>query len=256
MKKIGACSVAFAIFALVIAKSVSADGISFEEWQKIEASLRPAVMVDEEEQYFEIEPIFDDVQSVVGYQVPTQTLEFQHGDSIRSENGFLSFFDPVITAAIGVVDVGTPSSFAVAVASPLAPPITVPAVGLLSIAGSFADGASDGGSATPWLTPRIAQATVEGTGVADAGAGTAFASPIDTYGPFSVPYNFDCTTLGDGQCDSFDLQISFTGSGGNDAFSFTARHEINPIPEPSTFLFSTIAYLMLGFMNWRKCRGA
>jgi hypothetical protein len=202
-----------------------------EFWGTVTA---PTATVDGEEQAFNIVPIFDEVNTgVIGYLVPAQTLNFAGGDEVSTNGTSFTLFDPVITLAGGVVDFGAPSNFTFMSASPLAPPITTLATGLLTISGSFADGASDGGSWAPFAYPLIAQATIENSGVADAGPAAVFATPGDVYGPFNVPYNFDCTALGDGQCDSFDVQVSFTGSGGNDAFSFTARHEIN-VPEPTT----------------------
>lgn len=187
---------------------------------------------------FDYEPIFsdDENEGIIGFKNKgNQTLTFDNGDTVYSP-GFQALFDPVLTTAIGVVDFGAPSSFAVAVASPLSPAITIPAVGRLDISGSFMDGDNDGGSADPFLTTLIAQATIEGVGVADAGPAAIFNTPSDIYGPFSSTYNFDCTLLPDGQCDSFDITISFTGSGGGDSYAFTARHEVNPVPEPATIL--------------------
>ena len=55
-------------------------------------------------------------------------------------------FDPVITMGVGFVDSGAPSIFTFGVSSPLAPTITGTASYKLDLSGSFADGASDGGS--------------------------------------------------------------------------------------------------------------
>jgi hypothetical protein len=191
------------------------------------------VEVDGVTKQFNIVPIIEPGTGglVIGYRVPKGQVIAFGDDTVESlDDSFQALFDPVITTAIGVVDNGTPTSFAVAAFAPLAPPITGLAAGTLSISGGFVDGAADGGSATPWFIPLIAQATIEGAGVANAGPAAAFSSPSDTYGPYNVAYNFDCSALGDGQCDSFDLTIAFTGSGGNDTFSFTARHEIVPVP--------------------------
>ena len=228
---------------LLAYQSANAVGISLQEFQAMEGDLAPTVEVDGETKQLTIVPIIEPGTGglVVGFRVPQgQRIAFEGATVQTLDDSFQALFDPVITSAIGVVDFGAPSSFAVAVAAPLSPPITTKAVGSLSISGSFADGAADGGSATPWLTPGIAQATIEGTGVADAGPAAVFSSPADVYGPYTVNYNYDCTALPDGQCDSFDLQIAFTGSGGNDAISFTARHEINAVPVPAAvWLFAS-----------------
>jgi hypothetical protein len=199
---------------------------------------------------FDTTPIYSDdgKEGIIGFKNEgNQILTFDNGDTVYSP-GFQSLFDPVINASIGVVDNGAPSGFSFTFVAPLAPSINLPAVGRLDIEGSFADGASDGGSATPLFTSAIAQATIEGSGVADAGPAATFNPGVDVYGPFSSTYNFDCTLLPDGQCDSFDLQISFTGSGGGDSYSFSARHEINPVPEPATLFLLGSGFLgLMGF---------
>jgi hypothetical protein len=252
MKRTAVFLVAFAFVGLVVVGSASATPITLEEFEKTVTA--PTATVDGETQSFAIRPIFDEdvneeieEELVIGYVVPEQTLFFAGGDEVFSDGAFFTLFDPVITAAIGVVDFGAASSFAVAVAAPLAPPIAGLATGSLSISGSFAG--TGGGSADPFLTPGIAQATIEGTGVADAGPAAVFVSPSDTYGPFTVPYNVDCANFG-GTCDSFDLQISFTGSGGNDAISFTAIHTLDPapIPEPATFVLLGLGLLGTAFV--------
>ena len=245
---------------LIAASSASAIGITLQEFQAMRDTLAPTVEVDGETRQLTIVPIIEPGTGglVVGYRVPRgQRIAF--GDATNGAtvetlgDSTQALFDPVITTAIGFVDSGAPSSFTVGMAAPLVPPITTMAVGSLSISGSFADGAANGGGATPFATPLIAQATIEGAGVADAGPMAVFSTPSDVYGPYTVNYNFDCTALGDGQCDSFDLQVSFTGSGGDDAISFTARHEINPIPvPPAVWLFGSGLLGMVGIARRRN----
>ena len=243
MKKNVLLNTACAFVGLSAAGLASATGITLQEFESMRDSLEPIVEVDGKTQRLTIVPTIEPGTGglVVGYRVPKgQMIRFDGATVETLSDSFQALFDPVITSAIGVVDFGAPSSFAVSVAAPLSPPITTKAVGSLSVSGSFADGAADGGSATPWLTSGIAQATIEGTGVADAGPAAVFSTPADVYGPYTVNYNYDCTALPDGQCDSFDLQIAFTGSGGNDAISFTARHEINAVPVPAAvWLFAS-----------------
>ena len=232
-----------AFVGLIAASLASATGITPQEFQAMIGDLAPTVEVDGETKQLRIVPTIDSGASglVVGYRVPQGQLIAFGGATVETlDDSFQVLFDPVITAAIGITDFGAPSSVTLAVAAPLSPPIPTEAVGSLSISGSFADGAADGGSADPFATPLIAQATIEGTGVADAGPSAVFSTPADGYGPYTVNYNYDCSALGDGQCDSFDLQVSFTGSGGDDAISFTARHEINAIPVPAAvWLFAS-----------------
>lgn len=251
MKRANGFFVAIAFVGLVIGGSANAAPIA-------DYAFQIPVMVTEgsfsQTLNFDFAPIFSDSgkEGIIGFRLAgegNQTLTFDNGDTVYS-TGLQALFDPVITAAIGVVDFGEPSSFAVAVAAPLSPPITTAAVGSLTISGSFVDAGGDGGSATPFLSPKIAQATIEGVGVADAGPAVNFATPGDTYGPFSAFYNYDCTLLPDGQCDSFDLQIAFTGSGGGDSISFTARHEITPVPIPSTMLLFGTG--LIGLARFRR----
>lgn len=259
MKKGVLLNAVCAFVGLIAASLASATGITPAEFEAIKDTIAPTATVDGVTQQFQIVPIIEPGTSglVIGYRVPIgQVIAFGNDTVETLDDTFQTLFDPVITAAFGVVDFGAPSSFAVLVAAPLAPPITIPAVGQLSISGSFADGAADGGSATPFLTPGIAQATIEGAGVADAGPAAVFAAPSDVYGPHTVNYNFDCSALGDGQCDSFDLLVSFTGSGGSDAISFTARHEITPVPLPAALPLFVSALFGLGAIARRKRKPA
>jgi hypothetical protein len=244
-----------AFVGLIAASSASAAGITRAEFQAMKDDFAPIVQVDGETKQLTIVPIIEPGTGglVVGYRVPRRKYVFDGGTVQTLDDSTQALFDPVITNAVGFTDSGTPSNFTFALGANLIPPITTVAVGSLSISGSFADGAADGGGATPFATSLIAQATIEGAGVADAGPTAVFSSPSDVYGPYTVNYNFDCTTLGDGQCDSFDLQVSFTGSGGDDAISFTARHEINPIPvPPAVWLFGSGLLGMVGIARRRN----
>ena len=159
-----------------------------------------------------------------------EKLVFSGGDEV-TVHYVRGMFDPILVAAISVIDFGAASSFAVAVAAPLNPPLDGDSVlSVCEIAGTLADGSipQDGVSVAPYLTDLLTQCTIEGGGILD--AGPAFSSPlgITTYpsggGAVSASTHWDCSLLPDGTCDSFDILISFTGSGGNDGLSFVARH--------------------------------
>jgi hypothetical protein len=259
MKRRVLLSMVCASGSLIAPSLASAIAITEVEWNLMKDNWAPEVTVDGETKQLAIVPVIEPGTTlVVGYRLPRgQSIAFgdpTDGATVTTfDDSIQALFDPVITSAIGFVDYGAPSSISLSVAAPLAPPITTVATGSLSISGSFADGAADGGSATPFGTSLIAQATIEGIGVADAGPAAVFSSPADVYGPHTVNYKFDCTALGDGQCDSFDLQVSFTGSGGDDAISFTARHEINPIPVPAAvWLFGSGLLGMVGIARRKK----
>lgn len=94
----------------------------------------------------------------------------------------------------------------------------------------------------------IGQATIEASGALDVGPA---ASGSGAYGPFNQSTVVNASSFG-GTIDSFDLLVSFTGSGGNDEFSFTAIHEItaSQIPEPSAI--TLLASGLLGMLAFRK----
>jgi hypothetical protein len=258
MKRAAIFLLAFAFVGLMVVGPAKATPINGNNdlfaVSELETFSAEVTVDNEPSQFFDLVPIFADNGpssmattqvngGIIGFQLeePGQTLQFD-GGSVTANNIF-GLFDPTINAAIGVVDFGTPSSFAVAVVSPLVPPLTGKAQVQLDLSGSFVDGDPlDGGSATPFLTPGIAQATVEGIAVADTGPAAVFASPSDLYGPFQALNLIDCAAFG-GTCDSFDLLISFTGSGGQDSISFTAAHRLNSVPEPAVLTLLGIGLL-------------
>jgi hypothetical protein len=234
MKRATGFLAALAFVVLVIVGSANALPITSDSF------LIPVTVTEEsfsQTLNFDATPIYSDDgnEGIIGFKNEgIQTLTFDNGDTVYSP-GFQALFDPVLTLSVAATDFGAPSTFGFAIISPLSPPITTPAIGRLDIAGSFADGADDGGSATP-ANLQIAKALINGTGVASLGPAATFNPFVDVYGPFSGTYNFDCTLLPGGQCDSFGLEIGFTGSGDGDSYSFSARHEVNPVPEPATLL--------------------
>ena len=120
MQKVVSLNMVCAFVGLTAASSASAIGITADEFNAMRAELAPSATVDGSTQSFSIEPVVDDAdQLVIGYSVPQQSLLFGvDNDEVFSTGAFFALFDPVITAAIGVVDFGAPSNFAVAVAAP------------------------------------------------------------------------------------------------------------------------------------------
>jgi hypothetical protein len=175
---------------------------------------------------------------------------------------------PTITAVIGFDDLGDASSFDVNIVSLLNPPLNGQGLSVLSINGTFLDGGNDGGSASPLLPAPppeqdkgIAQATVEGGPVAIAGPEVFFPPPPPGEDPSTQAYPMDetttlinCANFG-GTCDSYDLLISFMGSGGDDRYTFTATHSIDiasAVPEPTALSLLGIGLIGLVWLGRKK----
>ncbi|MGE3541939.1 MAG: PEP-CTERM sorting domain-containing protein [Candidatus Tectimicrobiota bacterium] len=168
--------------------------------------------------------------------------------------------DPTQTLAFGAVDVGAPSTFAVAISVPLVPTINGLADFSLTLFGDCTDGGTNGCSISPFLSgPGISEYFVNGftTSLGIRGEARSLPTPgSDFLGqPFgTISGTIDCAALGG--CTSFETLLSFTGSGGSDAFSFTTRFDINAaaVPEPSTVSLLGLGLLGMGFAAIRRRR--
>ncbi len=133
-----------------------------------------------------------------------------------------------------------------------------PVAGLVSytldLAGSFSNGSPNDGGSLSMAAPNtlgVLEGRFNGTtsidGIGGPAAFPAFVS--STYGPFASAGTYDCSLLG--ACTSMQARLSFLGSGGTDAFSFTGRFEITPVPVPAALWLSGSALGLLGWMRRR-----
>jgi hypothetical protein len=174
--------------------------------------------------------------------------------------------DPVITTFAAGTDPVGGTSFANAVAIPLAAPFNAPGATLSSkctISGSLTDGGDGtvGASSGPVVTPGFFQdCTLDGV-VASSVGPTPF-GPVavgvggtTTYGGFTTPDTpFLCPAAG---CTFMDILISFTNqagaAGAGDSIAFTGSHVITlQTPEPSVLALFGLGLSALGLVRRRK----
>lgn len=152
----------------------------------------------------------------------------------------------VIGLGINATDFGAPSSFSFSVSTALTPTIFGLADWSVFLEGSCTDGGSDGCGISPFSTPgAIADFSVNGgTSVATLGSSQNIASPGGTFTflPATLSGVFDCGIAG---CTSFEILMSFTGTGGSDVTSLSSRFEFAAatVPEPDSL---ALALLGLG----------
>jgi hypothetical protein len=165
-------------------------------------------------------------------------------------------FDPFLNFAVGVVDAGTPSIFTFVFSSPLAPVPMGMVSWTLDLAGSFSQGSPNDGGSLAMAAPNtlgVLEGILNATSMAGTGGAAVFpAGGSSTYGPYATAGLFDCGVLGG--CTTFSTRLSFLGSGGADALSFTGRFEITeviPVPAAVWLLGSA-----LGLLGWVRRRAA
>ena len=182
-----------------------------------------------------------------GYGAEEDTLHFYDGDGN---------LDPFVNFAVGVVDSGAPSTFTFTFSTPVAPTISGPVNYTLDLAGSFTNGSPNNGGSLSMAAPNtlgVLEARFNGTTSIDGIGGTGttgFGSGgSSVYGPFASSGTYDCSGLGG--CTSMTARLSFTGSGGSDAYNFTGRFEIIPVPVPAAvWLFGSA----VGLLGWVRRR--
>ena len=164
-----------------------------------------------------------------------------------------ALLDPVQTFAVAFTDLGTPNSVTFSLSAPLVPAFSGGVTFTGDLSGSFTDGASDGGSASPFGGSTIARFDIDGVDVLGLGGVLNFASPSDSFTEPQQNGAADCAQAPfSGSCDTFGTTIGFTGSGGGDSYGFTARFEI--VPEPATALLLGLGLVGLAASSRRRPR--
>ena len=156
-------------------------------------------------------------------------------------------FDPFISFAASVIDLGAPSQFEFIFLVPLSPILTGP-VATHATLGITITASPDGpASIAADLFPPTIMVSNIGTCAAGVDVGAGFSTPTST----TTVRSFDATgtftpTAG---CDSYMLvDVSFTGTGNSAAYSLTGLFEI--VPEPASAMILGTA--ILGLARLRK----
>jgi hypothetical protein len=158
--------------------------------------------------------------------------------------------DPIITAAIGVLDFGGASNFNFFWSLPIVPTIG-PVTLKLTLGGSCTDNNNNGCSVTPNLASGFfADGLLDGAVLVS--GGSLFSGPAGGSGSFSS--SVFTVNLPAGPYNNLGLDLGFLASGGGDAVSFTLSVEVvNAVPEPSGLALAGLALGAAGLgMRRRK----
>jgi hypothetical protein len=191
------------------------------------------------------------------FEAGSQTFTWGQGD----QQDTIYFYgadgniDPFVNFGFGIVDSGAASIFSFAFSSPVAPTIYGLVNYTLDLAGSFSNGSPNNGGSISMASPNtlgILEGILNATAIDGIGTAASFLSGgSSTYGPFASSGTYDCGMAG---CTLLGTRLSFLGSGGSDAYSFTGRFEITPVPVPAAVWMFGSAIGLLGVMRRRAVR--
>lgn len=150
------------------------------------------------------------------------------GDTFSVSGG--GSIDPSINFALGVTDVGAPSTFTFAFTIPLSPSLSGP-IFVLSTLGVTLTGS---GTTAATITPVFSNLMLNNIGSCAAGVdiGTGFSTPASS--SLTESFTAASTFTPSAGCDSsLTAYVSFSGSGGNTGYGLTGLFQVE-IPEPMT----------------------
>lgn len=191
-----------------------------------------------------------------GFVADAQSFTWGSGDEMDTIDflGGDGNLDPFVNFAVGVIDSGAASIFTFTFSSPVAPALTGLVNYTLDLAGSFSNGSPNNGGSLAMAAPNtlgVLEGRFNGTTSIDGIGGPAVFPALvsSTYGPFASSGTYDCSLIG--ACTSMQARLSFLGSGGADAYNFTGRFEITPVPVPAAVWLLGSALGLLGVVRRR-----
>jgi PEP-CTERM motif-containing protein len=179
------------------------------------------------------------------FVIGAETFTFPSGDIVQVFQGLLNP-DPSIAYAVGVTDVGAPSTFGFTFFTPITP-TGAPNVVFASLVGGFIDVTGDGYSFTPSPGP-LAQVSEVGPPSTNMGVDVGPAFSVGAAVP-GTPYTYGTFTdgpqpgPGPGPWTILSVELGFSLAGGGDTAALTGFARIDEddrgpadVPEPSTVI--------------------